>query len=54
MSSVFYHRRLVLGFVGHEFKSVGVIVKLYTSLLDALTRSWSMCDQCIKFHFEVF
>ena len=34
---LFYHRRLVLGVVGHEFKSVGVIVKLYTSLLDALT-----------------
>ena len=26
----------------------------YVSLLDPLTRSWSMCEQCLQSHFEVF
>ena len=42
------------GFLVKKFKPVGITLNIYTFLLDALTRSWSMCDQCIMFHFEVF
>ena len=57
---------VVLGFYGGRNSElhflridvVQIISKKYIELVyflhDTLTRSWSMCHQCLKFHFVVF